>query len=216
MEVMDAIQKRRSIRKFIRKAVKRKDLLKMLNAARMAPSGGNSQPWHFIVVQNTKTINKMVNIISKKINDLPKMLKGLVGSSRTKAYFLAYQFTRSSLFFGEAPITIAVLVKYFDYPYVKYFTRKGLDLFEANKYFGFVEMQSAAAAIENLLLTSHALGYGACWMNIPFIAKDELKRILGVRSPWDLIALVPIGVPDTAYLPKKLKRKKVEQIVSFL
>jgi len=216
MEVLDTIQTRRSIRKFTGKPVKRKDLLKILNAARMAPSGANFQPWHFIVVKNKKIIKEMADMISNKIDELPTLLEGITSHPRRTAHFLAIQYVRSSLFFREAPITIAVLVQYFDYTYINYFSRKGLDLFEANKYLGLVEVQSTAAAIENLLLAAHALGYGACWMNIPFMAKDELKRLLGVKSPWDLMALVPIGVPDPAHWPKKPKRKKIEQIVTFL
>jgi nitroreductase len=216
MDIMDAIRNRRSVRKFIRKPVERKDLLKMLNAARMAPSGGNSQPWHFIIVLNKTIINKMANIIYKKINDLPQMLKECVANSEAESFFIGNKFMKWSLFFSEAPVTIAVLVKYFEQSYIKYFTEKGMDSFEANKYFGFVEIQSVAAAIENLLLAGHALGYGACWMNVPFMAKDELKKLLGVRSPWDLIALIPVGIPDQEYLSMKLKRKKVKQIVTFL
>jgi nitroreductase len=216
MDLIEAIQNRRSVRKYTKKPVKRKDLLKMLNAARMAPSGGNSQPWQFIVLHNKKKKAKMVNIIRKKINDLPKMLNGCFANSEVESYFFANRFKMWSLFFSEAPTTIAVLVKFIDRPCVKYFTRRGLNLFEANKYIGFVEIQSVAAAIENLLLAAHSLGYGACWMNIPFIAKDELKKILRVRSPWDLIAMVPVGIPDPTYLPPKLKRKKIKEIVKFL
>ena len=187
----------------------------MLNAARMAPSGGNSQPWQFIVVYNKKKIAEMVNTIRKKINDLPKLLNGCIENSEVESWFLANRFKRWSLFFSEAPITIAVLVKYFERRYVKCFTKKGLDLFEANKYFGFVEIQSVGAAIENLLLAAHRLGYGACWMNVPFVAKDELKKILGVKSPWDLIAMIPVGIPDHTYAPLRQRRKKLQEIVTF-
>lgn len=52
MNVIDAIKARRSIRRYKPEPVSREDLLKLLEAARLAPSAGNRQPWRFIVVMN--------------------------------------------------------------------------------------------------------------------------------------------------------------------
>ncbi len=50
MDVMEAILNRRSIRKFTRDEVSRRDILKILEAGRWAPSGLNNQPWRFLVI----------------------------------------------------------------------------------------------------------------------------------------------------------------------
>jgi nitroreductase len=51
MDIFEAIHTRRSIRKFDPdKPVGEDDLGKILAAAMTAPSAGNAQPWHFIVV----------------------------------------------------------------------------------------------------------------------------------------------------------------------
>ncbi len=50
MDVFEAIQQRRSIRKYEDRPVTQKSLLKILDAARLAPSAKNREPWHFIVV----------------------------------------------------------------------------------------------------------------------------------------------------------------------
>ena len=50
MDVFEAIQKRRSIRNYESTAVPKEKLEKILEAARLAPSAGNRQPRHFIVV----------------------------------------------------------------------------------------------------------------------------------------------------------------------
>ena len=59
MEFQNVIKTRRSIRKFKRKKVPGKILEKILEAARLAPSGSNRQPWHFIVVKDLKLKSKM-------------------------------------------------------------------------------------------------------------------------------------------------------------
>ncbi len=54
MDVYDAIQKRKSIRFYKPTPVPQEILMKLLNAARIAPSARNTQPWHFIVVTDAE------------------------------------------------------------------------------------------------------------------------------------------------------------------
>ncbi len=50
MDIIEAILKRRSIRKFTPDPVSRDDLLTILDAGRWAPSGLNNQPWRFLII----------------------------------------------------------------------------------------------------------------------------------------------------------------------
>lgn len=52
MEFSELVQKRQSDRKYAPKPVAREHILKCLEAARMAPSACNSQPWKFVVVDD--------------------------------------------------------------------------------------------------------------------------------------------------------------------
>ncbi|MCU0861591.1 MAG: nitroreductase family protein [Methanomassiliicoccales archaeon] len=62
MEVSSAIQKRRSIRKYKAKEVPHDLLLEILEAARLAPSGANRQPWQLIVVTDLERRRGLVPI----------------------------------------------------------------------------------------------------------------------------------------------------------
>ena len=55
MEVIEAILSRRSIRRFKPEPLQEEHLKKILEAAQQAPSAGNKQPWHFIVVRDPDT-----------------------------------------------------------------------------------------------------------------------------------------------------------------
>lgn len=59
MEVMEAIKTRRSIRKFKNKPVSKEDIEDLLRAAMQAPSAGNKQPWHFVVITDRKKLDKI-------------------------------------------------------------------------------------------------------------------------------------------------------------
>jgi nitroreductase len=52
MDVFEAVQKRHSTRAYESTPVPEEKLEKILEAARLAPSAGNIQPWHFIIVRN--------------------------------------------------------------------------------------------------------------------------------------------------------------------
>lgn len=56
MDVKEAIGTRRSIRWYDGKRISADIITEVLDAARLAPSGCNAQPWRFYVVQNLKTV----------------------------------------------------------------------------------------------------------------------------------------------------------------
>ncbi len=55
MELDRVIKERRSVRKFLNKPVEREKINACLDAARLAPSACNSQPWHYIVLDDPQT-----------------------------------------------------------------------------------------------------------------------------------------------------------------
>lgn len=50
--MIEAIKHRKSVRKFLEKPVEDEKLNEILEAARLAPSGNNKQPWYFIVIKD--------------------------------------------------------------------------------------------------------------------------------------------------------------------
>jgi nitroreductase len=57
-------------------------------------------------------------------------------------------------------------------------------------------LEDGAAAVENMLIASTALGYGSCWLEGYTIPREEeFKALLGVPADKRLLTLVPIGVP---------------------
>ena len=60
------IKKRRSIRKYIDKPVEDEKIIQLLESARLAPSGSNTQPWHFIVVKSEVTREKLAEASHKQ------------------------------------------------------------------------------------------------------------------------------------------------------
>ena len=74
MEFEKVIEKRRSIRKYKDTPVPKEQLIKILEAARIAPSASHRQPWHFIVVEDKEKIRKLAK---SKWAEAPAMIVGL-------------------------------------------------------------------------------------------------------------------------------------------
>lgn len=57
---MKEIENRRSVRKYSDKMIENEKLMQVLESARLAPSGSNTQPWYFIIVKFEETKEKIM------------------------------------------------------------------------------------------------------------------------------------------------------------
>ena len=202
-DFLEVIQTRRSVRKFKDLPVPKKDLLKIIEADSMAPSGGNQQNWQFIIVENKKIKQDMRFAVESAVDDLLSKVNSKKATEEISSY------SRYFTFFTEAPVVICVVEKPYDS-----LTGRLIEKYSGIKRVSTAGIQGVAAAIENLLLAAHGLGYGACWMTGPLIAKEALNNILKISPPNGLAALIPIGVPD--HVSNAPARKPLEEIVTFL
>ena len=62
METFTCIRTRREIREYLDKPIPDENLLRILEAGRLAPSSKNSQPWHFVVVKNKETLSRIASL----------------------------------------------------------------------------------------------------------------------------------------------------------
>ena len=203
-ELIEIIESRRSVRKFLPDTVPKSDIDKMLYAASWAPSGTNQQNWFFIVVTSDCVKTAMKEAVVEKL----KEVSGKIGLNDAKMVFEAY--TSNFVFFDKAPVVIAVAKR----PYVsmatKLFKRYKIEL----KSWSTADVQGPSAAVQNIILMAHALGYGSCWMTGPLIAGEKLEDVLGISAPDELMALLPIGKPaGPAATPQ---RKSIEDVSRYL
>ena len=62
MDIFTALHTRRSVRKYTDEPVSKADVRRLLDAAMIAPSAGNAQPWQFIVVDDPELLHKVPDI----------------------------------------------------------------------------------------------------------------------------------------------------------
>jgi len=203
-ELMTIINTRRSVRKFLAEAVPRADVEKIIEAGRWAPSGANAQNWFFLAIYSAAVKEKMAAAIRSRVEGYARNIT----SPRARREFMAY--SNFYMFFTDAPVVIAVVKK----PYVslnlRIMDRYNIPLENRSSS----DVQGPAAAVENMLLMAHAMGYGACWMTGPLIARKELEEALVVEPQDELMALIPLGKPAVA--PGPSARKDLSEVYRII
>jgi len=73
-------------------------------------------------------------------------------------------------------------------------------------------IQDTAAAVQNLLLAVHALGYGAVWIGV--VREKEVADLLGLEEGVRPVALVPVGLPNEK--PQPMQRRGWRHVTRIL
>ncbi len=208
MELIEAIKKRRSIRKFKSDEIPKEDIYDIIRAATLAPSAHNKQMWRFIAISNKEVLKEMKRAIVKEIEEISSWPE--VKEAETKIKGMRVY----STFFAKAPLVFAVLVKPYHSMVDELLKLERLKKGQVELLRSHVEIQSVAAAVENLLLAATEKGYGTCWMCGPLIAVSALEKILQVKKPCKLMALVPMGIPNQELKSKTVK--KIDEVLEFI
>jgi nitroreductase len=82
MAFIDLAKKRYSSRKYLDKPVDRETLLKVLDAARVAPSAKNKQPWHFVVITQEESLKQIRECYERKWLEAAKCIIVVCGDHR--------------------------------------------------------------------------------------------------------------------------------------
>lgn len=202
---------RRSIRKYESTPIPPEDVRAFIEAAVTAPSGCNSQCWHFVAVANKAVIAELANAV----REATRTFYGIREDEEFKAYL--ERKCRAATFFENAPLVIAVFMTkldYYDPKIVEIMQAKGYDHVSMMRRMSDPDVLSIGAAVQNLLLCIHEKGYGACWMNEPAVARERIGEILHVPAEECLMSLIPVGVP--AYRPRTKKMKPLNEVFRYI
>ena len=176
MDALQAIFSRRSTRRMKPEPVPRELIERVIEAGRAAPSGGNSQTTHFIVIERADRLADLARLVQHIFAqmeagpDTYKSLQHSIAASKKGGYVFHY----------NAPVLIVT----------------------ANKAAYGNAMADSACALENMMIAANALNLGSCWINQLHWLTDHAA----VRAYMEGIGLLPdetitggliLGYPDT-------------------
>lgn len=196
LTVTEAIKERRSIRKFKPDPVPPEAIKQILEAARLAPSGSNRQPWRFIVITDVEEKKKLSKICLDQafVEEAPVVF---VCCADLNAYAQASRKKRNQEFID------AGVVKYLSGVFADLKYRE----LAANLPDGDLEEYSAKAfantyiAIEHMVLTATELGLGTCWVGATGNPED-IPAMFSLPPTMLFVAVLPCGYPAQSPPPR--------------
>jgi nitroreductase len=200
LSVIEAIRRRRSIRRYRSDPIPESVLGELLEMTRLAPSGCNAQPWRFVVVRDEATRARLAEactFVARRSGEVYPQ-RWIAGAP---VVVVAWGFERDAgaIYVREGQAIVA----------------DGAEAAEDARHMG-VGFQSGllidlAIAFDHLALAATALGLGTCW--IAGLNEPKVKEVLGIPAEARAPLAMTLGYP--AEWPGPRPRKQLSGIVFY-
>ena len=180
MELFEAIHTLRAMRRLKPDPIPDDVLRQILDAAIRAPSGGNRQPWFFLVVRDAERrqeIRELWQTGYEKLLDVPYYAKAAAGQGTPAQQRMMRSVQYLAEHMHEAPVHLVVCMD------------------TEGQSPGFGHGSSIYPAIQNLMLAARGLGVGTVLTTMHRYRDAELKALLGIPEPIVTAAVIPMGYP---------------------
>jgi nitroreductase len=187
-EILKAINERRSVRTYEPRKVPRELIEKIIDAGNNAPSGMNSQPWRFVVIEDNAVHKQMTGACIPNAKQLLDPLK-TSNPERYEMIMKRYEELEDPIYYS-APAMIFVIGK------------------------GSYADLSCPLACENIMLAAFSLGLGSCWVAFGSLLTDnkELMALLEMKEDEKIFGPIIIGYPKGTTEPPEKKGPEIKWI----
>ena len=199
-DFLELAKNRRSIRAYRKDPVPGEKIVKLLEAARWAPSGANIQPWDFYVVTGSKREGLVEHLTALKNSPekpfvyalgedefpdhYPPVSRERVGRLRKE---MGEQFAKAGIT-DRSEFTQVGSFRFFDAPVVIIVT--------SERALGAGQHISVGAAIQNILLAAEDEGLATCWIAMWLQYADEVRKYLEIPEDKNIIGSISLGYAD--------------------
>jgi len=187
MEMLEALRARHSTRVYDGTPVDVATVKRLVEAATLAPSARNSQPWHFHVAMGDSRVD-VVETMALTTQYLQEYMDVLSPEALDMA-------ARFYMDLGKAPVVIAISV-----PASEEAGERAHDYI------------SVGAAIQNFMLAALDEGLGACTISAPMWIVDRLVEVFKIPVGREIASLLILGHPDEP----AVQRERRHDVVTFL
>jgi len=196
VDLVEAIETQRAIRRLLPDPVDDDVLLRCLRLAARAPTGGNSQGFEFILVRDRAVkaaLGRQYRISWAVYGGLGRLLRGRDRKTRKIIDAVQWQVDH----WEDVPVLVVACLRGLSLPLPS--------IVRSSRY------GSIYPAVQNFLLACRAEGLGAALTTLPLWSRIAAHRIL--RLPWNVepVAVIPVGWPRGRYGPTT--RRPVERSV---
>jgi nitroreductase len=202
MELTEAMRTAATIRRFRPDPVPDGVLYRVLDAARFAPSGGNRQGWHVLVIRDQAMRGRLKELYLRTWRPLYETQ--LAGDAEGRRRPGTDEGNRYAENMDELPVHLVVLVE-----------RLALITpFPAVNESRFAGGSSIYPFVQNLVLALRSEGLGAALTMLLVNEEADVRQLLGIPDGLALAAHLGVGWPAQPR-PRRLRRRLVEDFTSI-
>ncbi|MDZ4277523.1 MAG: nitroreductase family protein [Dehalococcoidia bacterium] len=201
MGLFEAMYSQRALRRLKPGAVPDELVRRLIEAATKAPSGGNREPWAFMVIRDAASKEKIGEWYLDAWNKTYGVIPDDTRANFPKAFARVYRSAEHlAHHVSEVPVLILVCAR--DAP------QPDAPQAAVVSYYG-----SVYPAVQNLLLAARGLGLAATLTTLHKLHEDEVKALLGIPETAQTIALIPVGYPVDKFGPTT--RRPPEEVTHY-
>ena len=191
MDLLEGIMTTRAMRHFTSQPVAEADIETCLRAAVQGPSGGNIQPWQWLVVRDPDLRARIAALYRRSYDRYEAALLAGLPPFRTPEDEASFHRTAAASrhlaeHLREVPVLVLVLMP--DVSMTLHDDDGDLDV--GTPY------ASVYPAAQNLMLAARSLGIGTAMTTVYRIHHDELRALCAIPDRYQIVALVPMGYPE--------------------
>jgi nitroreductase len=206
LSTWEAIKNRRSIRKFASDDVSDEIINQILEAARLAPSASNSQPWCFLVVRDAEKRKKLrrVSLNQRFVDEAPVVIIAFVNLERSskEAKQARWQEVQDSDIFESLSGPFGER---------DYWERRIAATEQPSREEILPSaMANTYIAITQMILMATALGLGTCWLG--GFTPVDINLLFDLPNTLVPVAVVPVGYA-AGKIPLQRPRLSAEEIL---
>jgi nitroreductase len=221
MDLIEAIQNRRSIRAFTDKPVPKEIIMEILSAACRAPSAMNTQPWEFVVITGEKLNTLRATIVEKLKAGTPIVPDHQVVGWPEKSVYKDRQITLAKQLFKAMEIARE------DKEKRAWWLERGFRFFDApaaiiiacDRALGdAAPLLDLGAAMQNICLAALDFGLGTCIEDQGVLYPVVLREHTGISPDKRLMIAIALGYPDEKFSANQVRseREAVESLTTWV
>lgn len=197
-DLSDIVRNRKMVYRYDDVPVPDEDIERILEVARWAPSGHNTQPWEFIVLRDEDARDGVVDVLKRQREWLSTVDESFPAHGR--------------VYLDEAPVLLALAG---DVRYRAYFPDAGSYGVGETTVTEAIYYESIGCCMQNIHLAAKSLGYGTVHLTVRHKYHDELRELLNLPETYLVHDIIPIGVPMAPEDRWDSDRKPLDELVHW-
>lgn len=212
-EVERLIRTRRSVRLYKKDAVPEDLIRRVIDMARWAPSGANSQPWRFVIVRDRALIEEIRRVVVRWMEITQKVFTR--PGPGWKVLKLLWRVLMPGTFRTIEPRILQGMRALLEFRNTDVLLRAPVLVVILGNRCSSTALEDCSAATQTMALSAHALGLGSCWIGfaekfLPY--SRAMKKRLGIGGDWFLATVSTLGYPLVDYGRAVIERDEPEVV----